>query len=173
MSGEGPTGITAICPGTYDPVTYGHLDIIERAARLFGQVIVSVTGPSFKKAPLFPPEERITLVERAVAHLDNVRVESLNTLVTEHARAHGALVMVKGLRAISDFDYEFQMAQINRHLAPEIETVYIPASPQYSFISSSGVREIASWGGNVDDWVPPHVAEALRGRGARLDRSAG
>lgn len=173
MSLEQPRHVTAICPGTYDPVTNGHVDIIERAARLFGDVVVSVTGPSFRKLPLFDAEERMALVELAVAHLDNVRVSSLNSLVTEHARAQGAVVMVKGLRAISDFDYEFQMAQINRHLAAEIETVYIPASPQYSFISSSGVREVASWGGNVDDWVPPHVAEALRRRGARLDRSAG
>lgn len=165
--------VTAICPGTYDPITYGHVDIIERAARLFDEVVVSVTGPSFKKAPMFDADERMVLCDRAVRHLDNVRVASLNSLVTEHARAQGAVVMVKGLRAISDFDYEFQMAQINRHLASDIETVYIPASPQFSFISSSGVREVASWGGNVDDWVPPHVAEALRGRGARLDRSAG
>ncbi len=173
MSREECRHITAVCPGTYDPITYGHLDIIERAARVFDAVVVSVTGPSVKKVPLFDADERIALCERAVRHLDNVRVASLNSLVTEHARAVGAVVMVKGLRAISDFDYEFQMAQINRHLAAEIETVYIPASPQYSFISSSGVREIAAWGGNVDGWVPPHVAEALRGRGARLDRSTG
>jgi pantetheine-phosphate adenylyltransferase len=165
--------ITAICPGTYDPITNGHIDIIERCARLFDAVVVSVTGPSYKKKPMFDPDERMALCDAALAHLDNVRVASLNSLVTEHARAEGAVVMVKGLRAISDFDYEFQMAQINRHLAAEIETVYIPASPQYSFISSSGVREVASWGGNVDDWVPPNVAEALRRRGARLDRSAG
>jgi pantetheine-phosphate adenylyltransferase len=165
--------VTAICPGTYDPITNGHIDIIERSARLFDAVVVSVTGPSYKKMPMFGPEDRMALCEAAVEHLDNVRVASLNSLVTDHARAEGAVVMVKGLRAISDFDYEFQMAQINRHLAAEIETVYIPASPQYSFISSSGVREVASWGGNVDDWVPPHVAEALRRRGAGLDRSAG
>jgi pantetheine-phosphate adenylyltransferase len=158
---------TAICPGTYDPITYGHIDIINRATALFDEVIVSVTGPSLKKQPLFDERERIALVEETFGHLVNVRVESLNSLVTEHARELGAVVIVKGLRAISDFDYEFQMAQINKHLAAEIETVYLPASPQFSFISSSGVREVAAWGGNVEDWVPAHVAEALR---QKLDR---
>lgn len=158
---------TAICPGTYDPITYGHIDIINRATALFDEVIVSVTGPSLKKRPLFDERERIALVEETFGHLVNVRVESLNSLVTEHARELGAVVIVKGLRAISDFDYEFQMAQINKHLAAEIETVYLPASPQFSFISSSGVREVAAWGGNVEDWVPAHVAEALR---QKLDR---
>jgi pantetheine-phosphate adenylyltransferase len=164
MSGSGRI---AVCPGTYDPVTYGHIDIIERAARLFDEVVVSVTTGSLKKLPLFEAGERIALVEASVVHLDNVRVEGFNTLIIEHARELGASVMVKGLRAISDFDYEFQMAQLNRHLAPEIETVYLPASPQYSFVSSSGVREVAAWGGSVDDWVPPHVAQALRARHRR------
>ena len=152
----------AVCPGTYDPVTYGHIDIIERAARLFDEVVVSVTTGSVKKRPLFDAQERIALVEASVVHLDNVRVEGFNSLIIEHARDLGASVMVKGLRAISDFDYEFQMAQLNRHLAAEIETVYLPASPQYSFVSSSGVREVAAWGGSVEDWVPPQVAQALR-----------
>jgi len=154
----------AVCPGTYDPVTFGHIDIIERASRLFDEVVVSVTTGSVKKAPLFDADERSELGEASVGHLDNVRVEGFNSLVTEHARSLGATILVKGLRAISDFDYEFQMAQLNRHLAAEIETVYLPASPQFSFISSSGVREVAAWGGSVDDWVPAHVAEALRAR---------
>lgn len=154
----------AICPGTYDPVTHGHLDIIERAARLFSEVVVAVTTSSFKKTPLFTAEQRIAMVEESVAELPNVRVAGFNTLITEFARGLGAPVIVKGLRAISDFDYEFQMAQLNRHLAAEVETVYLPASPQYSFVSSSGVREVAAWGGAVDDWVPPHVAAALRAR---------
>jgi pantetheine-phosphate adenylyltransferase len=162
-----PNGRMAVCPGTYDPVTYGHIDIIERAARLFDRVVVSVTTGSVKKAPLFDAAARIAMVEASVVHLDNVRVEGFNSLVIEHARELGASVMVKGLRAISDFDYEFQMAQLNRHLAAEIETVYLPASPQYSFVSSSGVREVAAWGGSVDDWVPPHVAQALRARHRR------
>ena len=157
----------AVCPGTYDPVTYGHVDIIERASRLFDELVVSVTTGSVKKRPLFDSDERIAFVEQSVTHLDNVRVEGFDSLVTEHARDLGASVLVKGLRAISDFDYEFQMAQLNRHLAAEIETVYLPASPQYSFISSSGVREVAAWGGAVDDWVPAHVAQALRARHRR------
>jgi pantetheine-phosphate adenylyltransferase len=157
----------AVCPGTYDPVTFGHIDIIARAAGLFDEVVVSVTTGSFKKAPMFDAEERITFLEASVGHLPNVRVEGFNSLITEHARDIGATVMVKGLRAISDFDYEFQMAQLNRHLAAEIETVYLPASPQFSFVSSSGVREVAAWGGSVDDWVPPMVAEALRSRRPR------
>ncbi|MGD9696912.1 MAG: pantetheine-phosphate adenylyltransferase [Thermoleophilia bacterium] len=160
----------AVCPGTYDPVTNGHVDVIARASRLFDEVVVSVTTGSLKKRPLFDADERIALVERSVGHLANVSVQGFNSLVTEHAHEVGATVLVKGLRAISDFDYEFQMAQLNRHLASDIETVYLPASPQYSFVSSSGVREVAAWGGSVDDWVPVHVAQALR---ARQHRSAG
>lgn len=161
---------TAICPGTYDPVTYGHLDIIERASRIFATVVVSVTEGSFKKSPLFSSAERIAMIEESIGHLSNVRVAGFNSLITEFARGVGASVMVKGLRAISDFDYEFQMAQLNRHLAAEVETVYLPASPHFSFLSSSGVREVAAWGGAVDDWVPPHVANALR---ARFEMRAG
>ncbi len=154
----------AICPGTYDPVTLGHVDIIERASRLFDTLIVSVTDGSFKKRPIFSTAERIAFVEESVAHLENVEVRPLGDLVVRHAQDAGALAMVKGLRAISDFDYEFQMAQINKHLAEDIETIYLPASAKYSFISSGGVREVAAWGGPVDDWVPPHVAAALRER---------
>lgn len=154
----------AICPGTYDPVTHGHLDIIERASRLFSEVVVAVTTSSVKKRPLFTAEQRIAMVEESITGFPNVRVAGFNSLITEFARGLGASVIVKGLRAISDFDYEFQMAQLNRHLAAEVETVYLPASPQYSFVSSSGVREVAAWGGAVDDWVPPHVAAALRAR---------
>ena len=154
----------AVCPGTYDPVTFGHIDIIARAATLFDEVVVAVTTGSVKKQPMFDADERIAFVRSSVAHLENVRVEGFNSLVTEFAQTLGASAMVKGLRAISDFDYEFQMAQLNRHLAADIETVYLPASPKYSFVSSSGVREVAAWGGSVDDWVPALVAEALRAR---------
>ena len=166
MSGA-PARRIAVCPGTYDPVTFGHIDVIARAAGLFDELVVTVTAGSFKKQPLFDSAERIAFVEQSVTHLPNVRVEGFNSLITEHARSLGATVMVKGLRAISDFDYEFQMAQLNRHLAAEIETVYLPASPQYSFVSSSGVREVAAWGGSVNDWVPAFVAEALRARRPR------
>ncbi len=155
---------TAVCPGTYDPVTNGHLDVIRRASGLFEQVVVCVTAGSVKKSPLFSAEERIAMVEESVRDIANVRVTGFNSLITEFARGLGASVLVKGLRAISDFDYEFQMAQLNRHLAAEVETVYLPASTHYSFVSSSGVREVAAWGGAVDDWVPAHVAEALRAR---------
>lgn len=147
-------------------MTNGHLDVIERASRLFSNVVVCVTTGSLKKQPLFSADERIALVKESITHLPNVRVAGFNSLITEFAKQVGATVMVKGLRAISDFDYEFQMAQLNRHLAAEVETVYLPASPRYSFVSSSGVREVAAWGGAVDDWVPPHVAAALRARHA-------
>lgn len=158
------SGHTAVCPGTYDPVTNGHLDIIGRAAGLFSEVIVCVTAGSVKKTPLFSAQERIAMVEEAVRDMANVRVTGFDSLITEFAKGLGASVLVKGLRAISDFDYEFQMAQLNRQLAPEVETVYLPASINYSFVSSSGVREVAAWGGAVDDWVPAHVATALRAR---------
>ncbi len=151
----------ALCPGTYDPVTNGHTDIIARAAVVFDEVVVGVMDGSTRKTHMFGVEERIDMVTRAVASLGNVRVEAFNMLVTEFARQIGACALVKGLRAISDFDYEFQMAQINKRLAPDIETVYFPASAKYSFISSSGVKEIAVWGGSVEDWVPPHVVAAF------------
>jgi pantetheine-phosphate adenylyltransferase len=153
--------IIACCPGTYDPVTYGHLDIIERASRMFDEVVVSVTVGSKRKEPMFSAEERISFLEQGIAGHTNVRVVELTELVVHHALAIGATVLVKGLRAISDFDYEFQMAQINKHLAEGIETIYLPASPRFSFISSSGIKEIAAWGGPVDDWVPPFVAQAF------------
>jgi len=160
----------AMCPGTYDPVTYGHLDIIERASRLFDEVFVAVTDGSFKKTPMFSTDERVAFVREAAAELGlaNVRVGGFNCLVTEQARSVGAVAVVKGLRATSDFDYEFQMAQINKHLASEIETVYLPATPKYSFISSSGIREVAAWGGDVEAFVPPTVAQAMRERSPRL-----
>jgi pantetheine-phosphate adenylyltransferase len=151
-----------LCPGSYDPVTFGHLDIIQRASNLFDEVVVGVVIGSTRKKYMFDTDVRINFVRDAVAHLDNVRVEGFNMLVTEFARQVGASTLMKGLRAISDFDYEFQMAQINKGLAPEIETVYLPASAKYSFLSSSGVREIAVWGGSVDDWVPATVVEAFR-----------
>ncbi len=155
----------ALCPGSYDPVTYGHLDIIQRVSAIFDEVVVGIVVGSTRKRYMFSADDRIAFVRESVAHLDNVRVEGFNMLVTEFARQVGACALVKGLRAISDFDYEFQMAQINKGLAPEIDTVYLPASAKYSFLSSSGVREIAVWGGSVEDWVPPNVVAAFR-RGA-------
>jgi pantetheine-phosphate adenylyltransferase len=157
-------GRVAICPGTYDPVTYGHLDIITRAANVFDRVVVGVVNqPIRKQTTVFTAEERQRFIERAIADngLGNVEVAAFSVLLVEFARQHGASAIVKGLRAISDFEYEFEMNQLNRNLAPEIESLYILASPDYSFIRSSGVKEIATFGGDVSDLVPPAVAEAL------------
>jgi pantetheine-phosphate adenylyltransferase len=160
-------GRTAICPGTYDPVTNGHLDIITRAARVFDRVVVGVVNqPVRKQTTLFTGEERADFIRHAVAGngLDNVDVAVFSTLLVEFAREQGAGAIVKGLRAISDFEYEFEMNQLNRKLAPEIESIYIIASPEYSFLSSTGVKEMATFGGDVSDLVPAGVAEALTKR---------
>jgi len=157
-------GRTAICPGTYDPVTNGHLDIITRAANVFDHLVVGVVNqPTRKESTLFTAEERRDFIDDAVSRngLDNVRVEVFSILLVELAREHGATAIVKGLRAISDFEYEFEMNQLNRKLAPEIESIYIIASPNYSFLSSTGVKEMATFGGDVSDLVPPGVATAL------------
>jgi pantetheine-phosphate adenylyltransferase len=157
-------GRTAICPGTYDPVTNGHLDIITRAANVFDHLVVGVVNqPTRKESTLFTAEERRDFIDDAVSRngLDNVRVEVFSILLVELAREHGATAIVKGLRAISDFEYEFEMNQLNRKLAPEIESIYIIASPDYSFLSSTGVKEMATFGGDVSDLVPPGVANAL------------
>ena len=150
--------VTCICPGSYDPVTNGHLDIIARAAGIFERVVVGVVRDPTHKATLFTVEERVEFLREALADYDNVEVDVFSELVVEFARRWGAKTMVKGLRAISDFEWEFQMNHLNRTLAPDIETVYVMARPQYSFLSSSGVKEVASFGGNVDDLVPEPVA---------------
>jgi pantetheine-phosphate adenylyltransferase len=160
-------GRIAVCPGTYDPVTNGHLDIIGRAARVFDRVVVGVVNqPVRKQTTLFTPEERKAFLEDAVAQsgVDNVDVVVFSNLVVEMAHEQGAGAIVKGLRAISDFEYEFEMNQLNRKLAPDIESVYIIASPNYSFLSSTGVKEMATFGGDVSDLVPGGVAEALAER---------
>jgi pantetheine-phosphate adenylyltransferase len=160
-------GRVAICPGTYDPVTNGHLDIIGRAARVFDRVVVGVVNqPVRKQTTLFDAAERQGFIEQAIADngLKNVEVSAFSVLLVEFAREHGATAIVKGLRAISDFEYEFEMNQLNRNLAPEIESLYILASPDYSFIRSSGVKEIAIFGGDVSNLVPAPVAEALAER---------
>jgi pantetheine-phosphate adenylyltransferase len=154
--------ITAIYPGTYDPVTNGHLDVIRRAAMIFDRVVVGVVREPQHKAPMFSVEERVEFVRDALTGDANVEVDVFAELVVEFARRWDAKVIVKGLRVISDFEWEFQMNQLNRHLAPEIETVYVMASPLHSFISSSGVKEIAEFGGNVDELVPPAVAQRFR-----------
>lgn len=164
------TTTIAVCPGSYDPVTFGHIDIIERAARIFDEVVVAVAVGSTKKSYMFDSDQRMDMVREACSHVPNARVDGFNSLITDYSRSIGATVLVKGLRAISDFDYEFQMAQINKHLSPDIETVYLAASANFSFISSSGVREIAVWGGNVESWVPANVVEAFARRLAKTDK---
>jgi pantetheine-phosphate adenylyltransferase len=153
--------ITAIYPGTYDPVTNGHVDVIRRAAGIFDRVVVGVVGSPTHKQPTFSVDERVEFLEQALTDLDNVEVDVFKELVVEFARKWDAKVIVKGLRVISDFEWEFQMNQLNRTLAPEIETVYVMASPEVSFVSSSGIKEIAAYGGNVDDLVPEAVAKRL------------
>jgi pantetheine-phosphate adenylyltransferase len=155
--------ITAIYPGTYDPVTNGHVEVISRAARIFDRVVVGVVGAPQHKSPLFSVEERVVLLKAALeGTAENVEIDIFRELVVEFARRWDATVIVKGLRVLSDFEWEFQMNQLNRHLAPEIETVYVMASPQVSFVSSSGVMEIASFGGNVEELVPKAVAARLK-----------
>ena len=150
--------VTCICPGSYDPVTNGHLDIISRAAEIFERVVVGVVRDPTHKETMFTIEERVGFLEEALGDLDNVEVDVFSELVVEFARRFGARTMVKGLRAISDFEWEFQMHHLNRKLAPDVETMYLMSSPQYSFLSSSGVKEVASFGGAVDDLVPKAVA---------------
>ena len=154
--------ITAICPGSYDPVTNGHVDVISRAAGIFDRVVVGVVGNPQHKTPMFTLDERVAFLRATLGGLDNVEVDVFSELVVEFARKWDAKVIVKGLRVISDFEWEFQMNQLNRTLAPEVETVYVMASPQVSFVSSSGVKEIASFGGNVDELVPESVARRFK-----------
>jgi pantetheine-phosphate adenylyltransferase len=163
-----PDGRTAVCPGSYDPVTNGHLDIITRTARVFERVIVGVVNqPVRKQQTLFTAEERKAFIEDATGDLDQVEVKIMSNLLVEFAKENGAKAIIKGLRAISDFEYEFEMNQLNRKLAPDIESMYIFASAHYSFLSSTGVKEIATFGGDVGDLVPPPVAKALAERLAR------
>ena len=153
----------AVCPGSYDPITNGHLDVIGRAANIFDEVIVSVVAASVRKSKsLFTAEERVGFIEAATAHLPNVRAEAFDVLIVEFARQKNAKAIVKGLRAISDFEYEFEMNQLNRRQAPDVESVFIMADPRYSFLSSSGVKELATFGGDVSDLVPAHVAVRLK-----------
>src|SRR5207244_198496 len=158
----------AVCPGSYDPITNGHLDVIRRAACLYDEVVVAVVNRSVRKSgSLFGIEERLRFIEQATTDLPTVRVEPFSTLVVEFARSVGAKTIVKGLRAISDFEYELEMNQLNRRQDPEIESVYLMASAKYSFLSSSGIKELATFGGEIDDLVPGEVAGALKERLSR------
>jgi pantetheine-phosphate adenylyltransferase len=157
----------AICPGSYDPVTNGHLDIISRTSKVFDRVVVGVVNqPVRKQKTLYTAEERKAFIEDATADagIGNVQVEIFSNLLVEFAREQGAGVVIKGLRAISDFEYEFEMNQLNRMLAPDIESMYIFASARYSFLSSTGVKEMATFGGDVSELVPPAVASSLAER---------
>jgi pantetheine-phosphate adenylyltransferase len=153
----------AVCPGSYDPITNGHLDVIARASELFDEVVVGVVNmPIRKGSTLFDIDERLSFIEAATAHLAGVRAASFSTLVVEFAREQGSKVIVKGLRAISDFEYEFEMHQLNRLQASDIDTLYLMASPQYSFLSSSGIKELAMFGGAIEELVPERVARRLK-----------
>ena len=150
----------AIYPGTFDPITHGHSDIIRRASRLFEHVIVAIAA-SPSKRPTFPQSERIALASEALGELPGVEVAGFDSLLVDYARKRGAGIIVRGLRAVSDFEYEFQLSRMNRKLAREIETLYLTPSEQYEFISSSLVREIAALGGDISEFVHPAVREAL------------
>ncbi len=154
---------TAVCPGSYDPVTLGHIDIITRAASVFDNVVVGVVDqPVRKKKTLFTARERCALLEAEVVKLPNVQVKTFDTLLVDFAREHGAKAIVKGLRAISDFEYEAEMNQLNRKMAPDIENMYFMSTPEFSFLSSSGVKELAMFDGDLTGLVPPKVAERLK-----------
>ena len=164
---NGYAGRIAVCPGSYDPVTNGHLDIIRRGARVFDKIVIAVVNASVRKSqPLFDADERVAFIEQSVADLPNVEVAKFDVLIVDFAREVGATAILKGLRAISDFEYEFEMNQLNSTMAPDIESVYMMSSPMFSFISSSGIKEMARFGGDVSDMVPPQVsvrlAEALK-----------
>jgi pantetheine-phosphate adenylyltransferase len=153
----------AVCPGSYDPITNGHIDVITRASQLFDEVIVAVVNASVRKSKsLFDIDQRLGFIEQATGSLGNVSAKPFDTLVVNFARAEGAVAIVKGLRAISDFEYEQEMSQLNRMQAPDVETVFIMASPQYSFLSSSGVKELAIFGGDISGLVPAFVASPLQ-----------
>ncbi len=152
--------ITAIYPGTFDPITNGHVDLISRAARIFDRVVVGV-AVNVDKQPLFDVDERVRLIERVVVDRSNVEVLGFESLLVDCARDIGADVVLRGLRAVSDFEYEFQLASMNRRLSPDFETMFLTPAEQYAFISSSMVREIAKLGGDVSSFVPQLVLEAL------------
>ena len=152
--------VKAIYPGTFDPVTNGHTDLIERASRLFGEVIVGVAASPSKK-PCFTLEHRVAMLEQVTSHLDNVRVVGFSGLLVDFAKSHNANVLIRGLRAVSDFEYEFQLANMNRRLYPDLESVFLTPAEENSFISSTLVKEVALHHGDVEQFVHPVVKDAL------------
>jgi len=163
-----PDNRIAICPGTFDPVTNGHLDVIGRTSAMYDEVVVGVVNLPWRKgSTVFSTEERVEFVQNATRDMGNVVVGPFSVLLVDFARQRGAMTIVKGLRAISDFEYELELNQLNHHQAPEIDSVYLMASAKYSFLSSSGVKELATFGGDIDDLVPPEVAKALKERLSR------
>ncbi len=155
--------VRAIYPGTFNPITKGHEDLVQRAACLFDEVVVAI-AQSANKNPLFSLEERVALAQEVLAPLDNVRVVGFDNLLADFAKTMGAQVMIRGLRAVSDFEYEFQLASMNRRLAPEIESLFLMPSEQYSFVSSTLVREVAQHGGDVDAFVSPAVSTVIKSK---------
>ena len=155
--------LIAVYPGTFDPVTYGHLDIIKRATTLFEEVIVAIAANTQKK-PVFSLEERVALATESLQNISGARVVGFGSLLVQFAAQQGAKVILRGLRAFSDFDYEFQLAGMNRQLAPDIESLFLTPSHDFTYVSSSFVREIATLGGDVSQFVPPTVAQALKKR---------
>jgi pantetheine-phosphate adenylyltransferase len=155
--------VTAVYPGTFDPITNGHSDLVARAARLFDYVIVAVAANP-KKTPLFPLEQRVELAQQALVGVGNVEVCGFSSLLADYVRERGAQVILRGLRAVSDFEYEFQLAGMNRRLVPEVETLFLTPAEQYSYISSSLVREVAELGGDIAEFVHPAVKAALKNR---------
>ncbi|HUJ34633.1 MAG TPA: pantetheine-phosphate adenylyltransferase [Solirubrobacteraceae bacterium] len=163
-----PDNRTAICPGTFDPVTNGHLDVIARSSKMYDLVIVGVVNLPWRKgSTVFSTEERVGFLRGATKSFPNVEIEPFSNLLVDFARERGAMAIVKGLRAISDFEYELEMNQLNRRQDPEIESVYLMASAKYSFLSSSGIKELATFGGDIEDLVPAEVASALKERLSR------
>lgn len=153
----------AICPGSFDPITLGHLDIIRRASKLFDQVVVTVTiNPN--KEPTFSVQERIILISRCVQEMKNVSVECCDGLIAEYAKKKNACALIKGLRAVTDFEYEFQMALINKQLNPELETVFMTTCSEYMYLSSSAVRQVAGYGGDISHFVDPMILDDVINR---------
>ena len=158
---------TAICPGSFDPITLGHLNIIERAAQIFDHVVVCVAANATKTSPMFSVEEKVELVKLAISRISNVSVEVNTGLLAEFARRYEGAVLIKGLRAASDFDYEFQMDSINKRLNPELETMFLTADQRYTFLSSSVVRELAHYGADLHGLVPEDIIELIEEKAKR------